>query len=79
LTVGCRLNPIGSSTFRFHVRIDARKETAKPKSGRPKSFVFAFKPPTKAFNLRLQFTKSRVEKDEIISALETIIRELRAR
>ena len=60
-------------------RQDARKETAKPKSGRPKSFVFAFKPPTKAFNLRLQFTKSRVEKDEIISALETIIRELRAR
>ena len=60
-------------------RQDARKETAKPKSGRPKSFVFAFKPPTKAFNLRLQFTKSRVEKDEIISALEAIIRELRGR
>jgi len=60
-------------------RQEARKETAKPKPGRPKSFVFAFKPPTKAFNLRLQFTKSRVEKDEIISALEAIIRELRGR
>src|SRR5688500_17400449 len=43
-----------------------RKETAKPKPGRPKSFVFAFRPPTKAFNLRLSFTKSKVAKDEII-------------
>jgi ParB family chromosome partitioning protein len=60
-------------------RQDARKETAKAKPGRPKAFVFAFKPPTKAFNLRLQFTKSRVEKDEIISALEAIIKELRAK
>ena len=28
-----------------------RKETAKPKPGRPKSFVFSYKAPTKAFNL----------------------------
>jgi ParB family chromosome partitioning protein len=60
-------------------RQDVRKETAKPKPGRPKAFVFAFRPPTKAFNLRLQFTKSRVEKDEIISALEAIIQDLRSR
>jgi hypothetical protein len=39
--------------------------------------VFAFKPPTKAFDLRLSFKKSKVEKDEIIEALENIIRELR--
>ena len=56
-----------------------RKETAKPKLGRPKSFVFAFRPPTKAFNLRLSFSKSKVEKDEIIEALQNIIAELRAR
>lgn len=55
-----------------------RAEVAKPKPGRPKSFVFAFKPPTKAFNLRLSFSKSKVERDEIIDALENIIRELRA-
>ena len=55
-----------------------RRETAKPTPGRPKYFVFAFKPPTKSFDLRLSFKKSKVEKDEIISALENIIRELRA-
>ena len=54
-----------------------REEVARP-AARPKSFVFAFRPPTKAFNLRLQFTKSKVERDEIIDALEGIIRELRS-
>ena len=56
----------------------ARRETAKPQPGRAKYFVFAFKPPTKSFDLRLSFRKSRVEKDEIITALENIIKELRA-
>jgi ParB family transcriptional regulator, chromosome partitioning protein len=55
-----------------------RTETAKPKAGRPKHFIFAFRPPTKAFDLRLSFKKSRVDKDEIITALENIIEELRA-
>ena len=55
-----------------------RRETAKPAAGRPKYFVFAFRPPTKTFDLKLSFKKSRVEKDEIISALENIIKELRA-
>jgi ParB family chromosome partitioning protein len=59
-------------------RQDVRKEAAKPKPGRPKFFVFAFKPPTKAFDLRLSFKKSRVEKEEIIEALQNIIRDLRA-
>src|SRR5688500_8736375 len=55
-----------------------RRETAKPKPGRPKSYVFSYKAPTKAFNLQLKFTKSRVERDEVISALEGIIQELRS-
>ena len=55
-----------------------RRETAKPKPGRPKAFVFKYKAPTKAFNLQLKFTKSRVEREEVISALEAIIQELRA-
>jgi ParB family chromosome partitioning protein len=59
-------------------RQDVRKETAKGKAGRPKSFVFAFKPPTKSFNLRMSFRKGRVERTEIIEALEAIIKELRA-
>jgi ParB family chromosome partitioning protein len=59
-------------------RADVRKETAKPKAGRPKSYVFSYRAPTKAFNLHLKFTKSRVERAEVISALEAIIKELRA-
>ena len=58
-------------------RQEARNQTAQQKANRPKAFVFAFRPPTKAFNLRLQFSKSRVNKDEIIDALEGILRELR--
>ena len=55
-----------------------RKETAKPKAGRPKAFIFSYRAPTKAFKLQLRFTKSRVERDEVISALEAIIQELRS-
>ena len=54
-----------------------RKETAKPKPGRPKAYVFSYKAPTKAFKLQLKFNKSRVDRDEVISALENIIAELR--
>jgi ParB family chromosome partitioning protein len=59
-------------------RQDVRKQTARGKGGRPRPFVFAFRPPTKTFDLRLSFRKSKVEKDEIIDALENIIRELRS-
>jgi ParB family chromosome partitioning protein len=54
-----------------------RKETAKPKAGRPKAYVFSYKAPTKAFKLQLRFSKSRVERDEVIQALEAILDELR--
>ena len=59
-------------------RQDVRAETAKPKAGKPRQFVFSFKPPTKTFQLRMSFKKGRVDKSEIIEALENIIRELRA-
>ncbi len=57
----------------------ARKAAAKAPSklGRPKAFVFQYKPPTKTFNLRLQFRKSDVDRTEVIAALEAIISELR--
>jgi ParB family chromosome partitioning protein len=54
-----------------------REAAARPKAGRPKHFVFAFRPPTKAFNLRLSFNKSRASRDEVIDALEAIIRDLK--
>ena len=55
-----------------------RKETARPKPGRPKAYVFSYKAPTKAFKLQLRFTKSRVDRDEVIAALQEIIKDLRA-
>ena len=58
-------------------REQARKATAKPKPGRPKAFVFQYRPPTKTFNLRLQFKKSDVDRTEVIAALEAIIADLR--
>jgi ParB family chromosome partitioning protein len=58
-------------------REEVRRETAKPKPGRPKQYTFNYRPSTKAFNLQMRFSKSRVDRDEVISALETIIEELR--
>jgi ParB family chromosome partitioning protein len=58
-------------------REQARKVTAKPKAGRPRAFVFQYRPAAKTFNLRLQFKKSEVDRAEVIEALEGIIRELR--
>lgn len=45
--------------------------------GRPKAFVFQYRPPAKTINLRLQFRKSEVDRTEVIAALEAIIKELR--
>jgi ParB family chromosome partitioning protein len=58
-------------------REQVRKETQKPKPGRPKAFTFKFRPPDKAFNLRLSFTKKNATKDDVIAALENILEELR--
>jgi ParB family transcriptional regulator, chromosome partitioning protein len=58
-------------------RAQLRKQTAKPKAGRPKAFTFSYRAPTKAYALKLSFRKGDVEHDEVIRALETIIEELR--
>jgi ParB family chromosome partitioning protein len=58
-------------------RQQLREATAKPKAGRPKAFVFAYRPPDKTFNLKLSFGKSRASKEDVITALEGILRELR--
>jgi ParB family transcriptional regulator, chromosome partitioning protein len=59
-------------------RQDVRKETASANAGRPKPFLFSFRPEAKHFQLRMTFRKGKVEKAEIIAALEGIIKELRA-
>jgi ParB family chromosome partitioning protein len=58
-------------------RQQVRAATAKAKPGRPKAYVFAYRPPTKAFNLKLSFAKSRASREDVIDALEAIIKELR--
>jgi ParB family chromosome partitioning protein len=58
-------------------RQQLRTEAARAKPGRPKPFVFAYRPPTKAFNLKLSFAKRRASREEVIEALEAILKELR--
>ena len=58
-------------------RRELREATAKPRPGRPKHYIFAYRPPSKQFHLKLSFGKARVPRDEIIDALEGILRELR--
>lgn len=59
-------------------REQVREAVLKPKAGRPKHYTFAYRPPTRQFNLQLRFSKSDVQKDEIITALESILADLRA-
>jgi ParB family chromosome partitioning protein len=59
-------------------RQQMREATAKPKAGRPKHYVFAYRAPAKTFNLKLSFAKSRVNRDEVIEALEAILEDLRS-
>lgn len=63
----------GSSVTRQTLRDAAPAK----KAGRPKAYTFQYKAPTKAFSLKLNFKKSQVERQEIISALENIIETLR--
>jgi len=58
-------------------REQARKVAAMPKPGRPRAFVFQYRPPSKTFRLRLQFKRSDVRPAEVIEALEGIIDDLR--
>jgi ParB family chromosome partitioning protein len=58
-------------------RQQLREAIGRPKPGRPKHYVFAYRPTSKQFNLKLSFAKGRVSRDEIISALESILDELR--
>jgi ParB family transcriptional regulator, chromosome partitioning protein len=47
------------------------------KSGRRKPYVFRFKSPDRTFSLSLAFRQSEVDKDDLIRALESILRDLR--
>ena len=47
------------------------------KGGRRKPYVFRFRSPDKSYSLSLSFRQSAVEKDDLIRALEQILRDLR--
>jgi ParB family chromosome partitioning protein len=64
---------------RVDARRLARKEEARRGRGRPRHFVFRFKPPDGHFSLNLQFKRPQVETDEVIRALEEILDTLRRR
>ena len=61
-------------------RVEARRMARKPEGrgrGRPRHFVFRFKPQGSAFSLNLQFKRPQVEREEIIRTLEEILASLR--
>lgn len=61
-------------------RETVRREAKRPRPaapGRPKAYVFNYRPTTKAFTMKLQFRKGSVERQEIIETLEGILAELR--
>jgi ParB family chromosome partitioning protein len=58
-------------------RAEVRQDLAKAKPGRPKAYVFSYRPESKAFNLKLKFRKGNVPRHEVIEALEAILDELR--
>jgi len=60
-------------------REQVRQDTQKPKTGRPKAFAFKFRPENKTFTLRLSFNRRSASKEEIITALEAVLRELKSR
>jgi ParB family chromosome partitioning protein len=62
-------------------RDDVRSETKRQKSratARRKPYVFKFRSPDKTFNLALSFRRTEVDRGDLISALETILGELKA-
>ena len=58
-------------------RQQLREAARRHRAGRPKHYVFAYRPPTKAFNVKISFAKRRATRAEIIDALEAIISDLR--
>ena len=57
-------------------RDEARKERLQGASLRPQNYVFRFRPPSKEFALDLKFSRSKVEKAELIAALNSILKAL---
>ncbi len=61
-------------------RAKARQASAvsKGRGGKAKPFVYTFRPPSKSYNMRLTFRKSRVSQEELIETLEEMLKEVKA-
>jgi ParB family chromosome partitioning protein len=59
-------------------RDEARRERREEQMGpqRPRPFIFQFEPPSETFKFRIQFKKSCVTRDELISTLREILAQL---
>jgi hypothetical protein len=59
-------------------RDDVRKMKGDERKGpgRPRGFVFHFRPPDNKYSLNLKFKKSEISKDEIIATLRELINRL---
>jgi len=59
-------------------REEARRERREEQTGpqRPQPFIFHFEPQNDAFKFRIQFKKSHVSRDELISTLREILSQL---
>jgi ParB family transcriptional regulator, chromosome partitioning protein len=55
----------------------AQKADTRRGRGRPRHYVFHFKPRGGPFSLALQFKRADVEREEVIEALEAVLRSLR--
>jgi ParB family chromosome partitioning protein len=53
-----------------------KRQDQKKSPGRPRGFVFNFRPPDKKFSLNLRFRRSEVSRDEIITTLRDLIDQL---
>jgi hypothetical protein len=56
-------------------RDEARQERREEKAAgpRPQPFIFNFKPDNETFRLRIQFRKSNISREELISTLRGIL------
>ena len=63
---------------RDDLREKARNRQRAQKGRRKKAPVFTFRDPEKTFSLSVKFRKSTVDRDDLISALESILAELRS-
>jgi ParB family chromosome partitioning protein len=62
---------------RADVRRQAQRSDSRRGRGRPRHFVFSFKPKGGPFALSLQFKRADVPREDVIEALEAVLQSLR--